>query len=290
MEVIDMTAKRTDLPLNEIIQMYIEGSTLRQLAKAYVVSPKVLLRSFKEAGVSKPRRKTLPDQDIIQLYQAGHSLDALGRRYGVADNVIKRRLIEQAIPLRTQSEQEREKWRQMSPEQRQRQVGAAHAANKGSARDAAVLRQKAQTLQRQGRMQPLEAQVHHWLHDRGILTIPQQAIGPYNCDLGAFPVAVEIFGGNWHWYGKHAAGLLKRLHYILYQGWSVIAIHVNQMYRPLLPAAADEVATYIQLVRSNPTLIGEYRMIRGTGEFVAALRPESDDFANILTITRPLYT
>src|SRR5262245_54841047 len=210
-----MPMKPFDLPIDDLVTAYLAGDSARNLAIQHGIKPGTLTKRFRQLGILRPHRREVPIAQLIMEYESGISLYELGKRYGVSVPVITRRLHEHGIRRRTQSEQEQEKWRRFSPEQRKQQTAAAHAASRGRKISLDTLIYKAQTLQQQGRMQPLEKQVYEWLQERRIPTIPQQAIGPYNCDLGAAPVAVEIFGGNWHWHGQHAARLLKRLDYIL---------------------------------------------------------------------------
>jgi hypothetical protein len=122
------------------------------------------------------------------------------------------------------------------------------------------------------------------LQDRGIPTIAQQAIGPYNCDLGAYPVAVEVFGGGWHWYGDHVAIVPKRFRYILDAGWHILAVKIDAAF-PLTSVTADYIAAYIQQARSDPSSRREYRVIRGAGETLASGSADDDQISIVPTFT-----
>ena len=61
---------------------------------------------------------------------------------------------------------------------------------------------------------PAEIMLAGMLRDAGLDVIHQKAIGPYNVDLAAGSVAVEVFGGGWH--RRQAEG--ERLRYILDAG------------------------------------------------------------------------
>lgn len=108
----------------------------------------------------------------------------------------------------------------------------------------------------------------------GVETTLQKAIGPYNADLAAYPVAVEIFGGNWHARGRHAARFPDRVRYFLDQGWNLVIVWVLDRRRwqsaiPLTPAAADYIASFVQLTRRDPSTRGQYRVIWGDGKEAA---------------------
>lgn len=275
-----MPPKMTHLDTSEIIKRYYAGASGLQLAREYGVSSTTLYRILQVGGViiqtyRRPkfvpkRRIPLPETELLALYEQGMSVKALSQRYEVARSVIQRRLNDKGIKGRGHSEAERLKWQHMSPEQRQQQTKAAHQAVLGRRAPTEERRRTALTKQRQGYMTPDERIMQSMLRMRGIETIPQHAIGIYNCDLGAFPVAVEIHGGNWHWHGRHATRLPKRMYEIFHAGWAIIVIHVIQRSRGLCDGAADAVAAFIQEARRNPSLIGQYRVIRGTGEDVTS--------------------
>src|SRR5690606_37643437 len=106
------------------------------------------------------------------------------------------------------------------------------------------------------------------------------AIGPYNCDLAVHPVAVEVFGGGWHWHGAHYARAEERFRYIMNEGWYVLVVVVGFNGRfPLTPAVGDYVASEIERARRDPSLVGQYRVVWGAGEFSTGGRLEDDHFS-----------
>jgi len=218
------------------------------------------------------KRIALDVDQLIKDYLAGESVNALAKRLGVERIVIDRRLRERQVPIRGRAEAERLKWSTMTAAQRQRQTAAAHRAVRGVPQPLETRMKKAQTLQRQGRLHAGEQLLLDMLTAHGVPVIPQEAIGPYNCDLGAAPIAVEIFGGYWHWHGRHAARLPKRLDYICHAGWSIVVVHLAHKW-PLTDAAAAYITAYREAACCDPSLLGEYRVIRGTGEHVSTTRP-----------------
>jgi len=194
---------------------------------------------------------------------------------GAVRSSVELRLREAGIALRSQSEAERLKWSRMAPDTRAAQLSAAHTAARGRKATLAERTLRARTVERE-QIQTTEAErtLRGMLDERGIIAIPQKAVGPYNCDLGAFPVAVEIFGGDWHFSGRHLARAPKRLRYLMDRGWSVLMVQITERY-PLDAAVADYVANFIHAARGEPASRREYRVIRGAGETLAAGR--SDD-------------
>jgi hypothetical protein len=215
-------------------------------------------------------RKQINVDYLVREYLAGRSELQLSREMGIDRNGIRRRLVERGITPRGRSEAERMKWRQMAPEVRAAQVAAAHIAVRGTHKTLASKIAHAQTVERLGlHISPIERRVARLLKKCGVDIVHQQAIGPYNCDLGAFPVAVEIFGGHWHFYGRHLQRTPERFRYLLNTGWFVLAVVVSPEY-PLHLRLPDYIVSYIQQARSQPSARREYRVIRGAGETLAA--------------------
>jgi len=232
------------------------------------------------------KRITLDADDLVRRYLAGESVYGLSLALGVDRSVIARHLRERKIVLRSHSKAGMVRARKMTPAQRKAQAAAAHRAAMGREKTLAEQCLTAQTRQSRGiGISPYERQLTSLLHDRGIDTIPQFAIGPYNCDLGADPVAVEVFGGGWHWHGYHARIVEKRFRYILNAGWTILVIAVSKLY-PITSETADYIAAFIQRARRDPSLRRQYRMIRGDLEFMASGRLNDDEISIVPTFTR----
>lgn len=216
-----------------------------------------------------PSKWNPPDLDhLITLYRSGLSVKRLADSCGVSRRAIDRVLRDSGITPRGRREAELLKWSQMSSAQRRRQTAAAHIASR---RTHSADRQMRHAIGRQavGRMTPTERELREWLANRRIGSIPQQAIGPYNADLGCYPVAVEIFGGNWHFHGRHLARLPQRVRYLFDAGWHQFVIVVNRSH-PLMPVVADELARFIRRARRNPSATREYWMVGGNGQFMTS--------------------
>lgn len=218
-------------------------------------------------------------KDLIGRYLAGESENALAKSFGFSRQVVRRILRQGGIERRGRSEAEALKWARMSPDQRASQVAAAHEATRGSTKSFDSLCRAALSRQRlQSHATDAEWEFARLLANRGLATIPQQAIGAYNCDLGAFPVAVEIFGGNWHWHGRHLARTPERIRYMLDSGWHVLMVHAwPDAGYPLGDEVADHVVAYVEAARRDPAARREYRVIRGAGEILASGSADDDE-------------
>src|SRR5260370_26203735 len=115
----------------------------------------------------------------------------------------------------------------------------------------------------------------------GIESTPQKAIGIYNCDLAVDSIAVEIFGGGWHGYGRHKGRSLKRFNYLFNLGWNVVIVWIDGRRYPLSILAAQQIHSFTQLASSNPALRGQYWVIRGDGKLVASGSSDGNDRALI---------
>lgn len=223
-----------------------------------------------------PPKWTPPDpEDLIQRYLAGESANALAKRYGVSRGAVEHFLDRAGIPRRGPAEANRLLAAQRTPEERKRYAEAANAACRGKPQSFEHRCKIALAKERsQAHVSPDELLLQEWLRQRGIEATLQKAIGPYNADLAAYPVAVEIFGGNWHAYGRHATRFPERARYFLNQSWNLVIVWVMDRRRwqgaiPLTPAAADYIASFVDQTRRDPSIRGQYRVIWGDGKEAA---------------------
>lgn len=239
----------------------------------------------KEHIIINPRRLILPVEEIIARYIAGESENAIATAFGVSRGCIRKRLTESNINIRRQTDANRLMMSKRTPEENARNCEAAHKAAQG--RKCSFEERCKCALSREANPSNIgagELIVQSKLFNAGIDTIPQRAIGPYNCDLAAAPVAVEIWGGNFHWFGRKFAREPKRMYYLLNSGWHIFVINVWGVNKKFFDASTDQLIAFIQKARSNPSGRCEYRMIWGTGELLAF--GSSDD--NQLTIKETL--
>jgi len=146
----------------------------------------------------------LPIKEIARVYLSGQPEYKIAKLYHVSRSAIRYRLLMAGIRPRTESEALRLCWQQMTPEQRKNQLKAAHDAARGHKMPLEALEKAAKTKERNAlkHCSKYELQFQKMLEKRGIKTVLQKAVGPYNCDLAAFPVCMEIFGGNWDFSGE----------------------------------------------------------------------------------------
>jgi hypothetical protein len=208
--------------------------------------------------------------DLLRRYRSGMSVNQISRHFGVARLAVNRVLRENGITPRGQSEAETLKWGRMGKHARMRQTKAAHDAVRGKPRPIHAKIKLAESVAANpvrniGRG---ERELQRMLETRGLIVTPQQAVGPYNCDIGIFPVAVEVFGGHWHWSGRHLARTEERFRHFFNAGWSLFVVRISKT-EPLIQRTADEIVSYFETVSGNPSRVREYRVIGGTGKFIA---------------------
>jgi len=283
-----MSAKHDRSRIDNCVLEYIKGRSVNNIAADTGVSISVICRELKARGIeARGNRRELSIDSVCQRYAAGESEKALADAFGVARSAIGRCLVRGGVERRTASQAEALKWSAITdPQARRRQVAAANEAARG--RIVAIeskIKHALTVMARRLQASPIEDRLAAMLAGRGIGVVAQEAVGPYNCDLGAFPVAVEVFGGSWHWHGRHMARTPDRIRHFLNRGWHVLMVKVDGRNQ-LTEATADYVAAYVQQARRNPAAPREYRVIRGAGETVAAGRGDDDDITIKPTLGR----
>jgi len=207
-----------------------------------------------------------PDlDDLIKRYSSGQSVNSLAAHYGTSRHSVTQYV--RGLPhYRGTTEANRITAANKSPEDHRRYAQAANAAVRGVPKTFEAKSRAARARQGNGlRINDTERTLATWLTERGVPAVPQQAIGPYNCDIGADPIAIEIQGGHWHASGAHRARFPNRTRYILDQGWLLVFVWVTN-YAPLRPALADYLVTLFEQAHRDPALNGQYRVVWGTGQ------------------------
>lgn len=214
-------------------------------------------------------KKEIPNFNYwANRYLAGESENKLAREIGVGRFCFRRHLVENGIAPRGQSESEAVKWSRMTPEQRKRQVKAAHDAVRGVPLTVDVKMRQAIGKERAKPNVSYAENLLAWYIDKqGFSVVQQKAIGIYNVDIAIneLSIAVEIYGGGWHAYGRHIARYFKRTKYLLDSGWHVVIIWVDGRRYPLRREGADNVVSFLQEVCANPSISRQYWVILGDG-------------------------
>lgn len=216
---------------------------------------------------------------LIQSHLAGESVKSIAARLGVSRQVITLRLNEAGIQQRNRSESMAVRMAQASPEERAALSAAAHEAARGRVASEAEQVKRAATRERkQVGASPVEDLFAAMLVERGLDVVQQKAVGRYNCDIAASPIAVEIYGGHWHFAGRHLARADRRMRHFADQGWHVLVVLVTSDW-PLRPESADYVVAWQKEAEGNPSAPRKYRMIGGAAELLTAQRLDAHKLA-----------
>lgn len=294
LEIEHLTRKWFPPNENDFIRRYLTEKSLGVLARHYGIDEDVAGRYGRALGLVRPprttsgaRRTDLDDEGIVDAYVSGLSELAVAEVFGASRTAVRRRLIEAGVAIRNRSEAELLKWAGMDETDRAFQTRAAHDAIRGAAVPVDRKIKHALTVERKRlHTSPEETQLSRMLARRGEFPSQQRAIGPYNCDLAVHPVAVEIFGGSWHWHGQHLLRTKDRFRYILDAGWHLLVIKIEKVRFPLAEHHADYVVSFLDFARRNPSAPREYRVVRGASEILACGSVKDRQISIIPALTR----
>lgn len=275
MEVVNVVRPLDPAVLDNAVQLYVAGKSLTKAAAEAGIGTSSLMRELGKRGIkSRGPRKKLPDTEIVQKYRDGVSELRLAREYGVERAVIRLRLEEAGVQIRGQSEAIGLFYASTTREQRAQITAAANAATRGVSQPEDRLERIAAS--RAAKPKPMsrhEKQFAAWITERDISYTREVAVGRYNLDFALGPVAVEILGGEWHGTQVKTRIHGRRTPYILDQRWAIVFCWATPSH-PMTEAVAEYVVAFVDEVRRDPTLVGEYRVVRGDGHLLARGRKE----------------
>jgi len=204
---------------------------------------------------------------IVSLFDDGVGVHGIANRFGISPRPIERIILESGRKLRNRSEQQFARMSRASAAERKALASAANIAKRGLPNsDETLCRMAAARCRKVG---PLESKVQQCLEKSGIDCEKQFPVGKYNCDLlctlGARRVAVEVWGGGWHFYGEHRRRFTKRTEYILSSGYDMVFLVIHNNFRWNDIARKNLVANMYEIGRL-PSSTCQYRMVWGDSE------------------------
>lgn len=265
----------------DVIDMYVSGKTATQVAQRFGSSKAYVYKVLRRHGVdAHPRKNVAIGNDAVAAYVSGLSENAVADMFGVSRACIRAALKKAGVHIRNQSEAEALKWSQMTSEQRAHQVAKAHiaAANRTPESIQNVMLKNAITSARTGaKIGFLEQEFTDAIRARGFDVVQQFPFDRYNLDLASGRTAIEVHANtaNPHSYPMYR----KRIVYLLKAGWNVI--YIKCIGKIDINAATDEVCRFIDLTQRDESFVGQYRMVRGSGELVTSLRLDGDQLAPV---------
>jgi len=279
-------ARKVDFPdFDDVRKLYREGASISQLARRLGIAYGTFYGWARRNGLClRPQSETvrLARADshagiaagAIRLYRDGLSEKAVAERFSVDRNVIRRLSLRANVKPRGRSESMCLRMSQTSADERRRLASAAHSAVRGRARSESELAVRALRRERtQEKIGDGERLFANWLAARGSTTSLQKAVGRYNIDVALPPVAVEIHVTSQN--PLKRVQTRERIKYLADRGWHVLYVWVSKRHF-LSEAAADDAVAFRKRAQCDPSPIGQYRVIRGSGELVAEGRSDLD--------------
>lgn len=285
------------LDIDDLIRAYLSGESVGEIAGRLGIGRSTVRKRLEEAGIEMHSIKEAANlkwsktargpsairldidvDEIVRCYGAGETERQIARDLGVSQNVINRRLKERGVS-RSTSEASRLRYARMTEEARKPLTRAANEWSRGRPRSERHKISSALAAQRDLRkVGEGERELGVSLRERGLEPVPQLAVWKYNIDLAIAPVAVEV---------ERCRGnpLRRTTHYqrtvdLLDMGWFVIIVQIAP--GELTEAgAAEYVVSFLEVLESNPPAGTQYRVIRGSGEFVAAGGLNGDKLAPV---------
>lgn len=284
-----MADKTDPARVDHAVQEYLAGKRAIIVQRETGVSRTVIYKALRSSApqLIRGRRRRIDATEMVRLYLTGVSEKALADRFGVNRWTVRARLVENGVAARGRSEAEFVKWANMTLVQRERQVAAAHAATRGRRCSLEERIKRAHANMLLGNyISHYEREFAAMLASRGVADVVlQQAVGPYNCDFGIAPVAVEIYGGYWHWGQGHLIRTPERYRYILNAGWHILAIRIIKK-DGVGRAIADYTIAFVEQMRRDPTLRRQYRVIGGRAKLLAGGSIDDDEITIVPALTR----
>lgn len=283
-----------DVP--HIISKYVDGASTNSICIEFGIAESTLNMIFKFNGVKKrsrgeqgringkAQRESRLDVALVEsLYADGIGVRGIADKLGVAPNVIKRMLEDIGHKTRNRSEQQSARMKRATKEERIKLTQKANASARGKSATKESRIRIAQTCQFKGdrRNSRLEKMFLQLMAERGVNLSQQIAIDSYNCDFAIDTIAVEIWGGGWHFTGEHAARFPERTRKILDSGFQLVILPFLGRFQ-LVPEIADYLVTFLDELRRNPPPTSQYWVIWGAGEAIVSGGSESINDALIV--------
>lgn len=216
-------------------------------------------------------RIKLDVDNIVKLYQSGLSEKALAERLNVNRGTIRRRLLQAGVVCRGRSESMYVRMASLTADERQALTNAAHKAVRGKKQTYQQLVNRAKA--REGstsNLSPYEREIAAEFALRHLPNIPQKAVGKYNLDfLVGERIAFEIFGGNWHFYGRHALRFGERDKFVRDSGYVPVYCVIRRRDFDAV-SVCDYLVRLLQVLSSDPASVREKYMIWGNGDDISA--------------------
>lgn len=266
---------------------FVAKKPISYIAKELGVTHKVITRIIKQNGriplnFHKWHYGVFVLKCAMALYKYGVGIVGIADRLEISRDLLKNELIRQGIKIRTQSEQESAKWAIMDEKSRKKQVKDCHIATKGCKKSFKTLEKRAKTMEKVKTLHIgiFESIIADKITSNGFSIVTQKAIGKYNIDIFVNGrIAVEVWGGGWHFYGRHKARFSKRTKEVLNSGHPLIIVNITNTCN--IDAIYSNLIRLLNILCSNPSPACEYWMIRSTGDLILGGNINNVNISNI---------
>lgn len=293
-EVKNMTIKFTANFINHCIKLNIEGLNLCEIAKQFGIDGSYLGTCMRKYGHNVIRHKRignkykqLPNETIKSMFLGGWSVQALAKHFKVARGTIIHHLDEQGIKPRNMSDAQTIRMSKLSIDERKHLVKNANDTLRNKPTNVERLK-KAATFREINPYKRIfgfgEEEIYNLLIQHGFIVEKQVAFDVYNLDLLVnHSIAVEISSSCRNPFRiKKNAEKIKKL---VNSGYGVLWVFACTKDEIILNLS--NFITYFNRTCTNPTFIGQYRVIRCGVQKITRIRNERGQFACVPSPINP---
>ena len=300
-KVVNMAGKpKYSFYRDNIIELYKSFVSIPNIAAQLFINHKTVRKTLQDAGIDTSlgnRNITPPNlEKVLELYNKGIGVAGIAKRLGYSRMYMTGFFKRNGIEQRNRKEQQIERMKNTTKEEIDRLVYNAHLAAKGRNISFNELAERAKTRYNNQvfHNSKYEVQFSNYLHNKNISFERQFPCGAYNLDFLIGNIAVEIFGGQWHNFGKHAARFSERTKYILDSGYFLICVFIEKG-DDFQTIVDNQIIPCFNKFSRDKSGITKYRVIWGNSEYATGGCCNDDNFPlirpteNIRDITTGRY-
>lgn len=258
-----MTRLKLAAHADDIIRDYESGVSAIKIAKAYNTTTTTVTSLLKKLGrmEARPRGWTSAENiakanKAVQLFNNGVRPSEIIKQIGIPKNTLYKRLHQAGCDLRGLDGWE-------LPDESREAIAISKQIN--------------------GVMNESEQLIYDRLVTSGYDVIPQLAVGKYNVDLSIreCSVAIEICcRGTFRGYVNESR-LAKRVKKLGESGWHTYVL-VAEDFADISRIGIDDMLAWLDFTKRSPTILREYRVVRGSHDLLAAGKSNCKNLPSII--------
>lgn len=244
------------------------------------VTPNPSRRSATHLAIGKAKRYEFLTT-VKELFEDGYSVNAISKKIGKSRQFVNCCLDDMGTKRPDYSEGNRRRAAKMSPEQRRANVANAIATIQHVGRNVVTQQEMSEQKFATGDYIGFgESEVAKRLTNIGINCIQQFPWEGYNIDIMAGNLAVEIHNAT----TRPDATLQRacRIVKLISCGYSVLYLWLGRN-EVISDNAINEIVSFYNLVSTDPSPVGKYRVIRSNGEIDVTSARHLDDAAAVFS-------